>query len=163
MPAASPIELKIFDFIDDFARKIRGGNPTPSTVVVQTDGIVVFCESFFDQLFVRVLGASITGFDPPSKRKGVALVSRETGPLANSASLRALVTLFESFCDMYQDVIEGSYGAAEITYARFHDRYMSRLLDRALAWAREGSSQELADRIALAHLVYSDAIGAMQW
>jgi hypothetical protein len=64
---------------------------------------------------------------------------------------------------MYQDVIGGSYGAEDITYGAFHDKYLSRLLDRALAWAREVPFEDLADRIALAQLACADAVGAMRW
>jgi hypothetical protein len=163
MPPTWPIELSLFDFVDDFARQITGGHPKPSEVVEQSAGIVVFCESFFDQLFAQVLDCPITGFDPTSKRKASRLAAGLAGPLAGSPNLRALVALFEGFCDMYLDVIKGSYGSSEITYLRFHDNYMQRLLKRALAWAKEAPYDDLAARIESAQQGYSAAIGAMRW
>ncbi|MGH9126910.1 MAG: hypothetical protein ACRDZ8_19595 [Acidimicrobiales bacterium] len=163
MPPSSPIELDLFDFVDIFARAVKAGDPQPRRVVSPGDGAVVFCGGFFEQLFRRVLASPISGFDPASKRRAARLVEGAGGAQAVSPGLLALVTFFESFCDMYQDVLEGSYGSAEITYAEFHTRYLSRLIERALVWAREVPYEALADRIALAQLVYADAIVAMQW
>ncbi len=162
MPTSSPIELTLFDFVDEFAQQIQMGSPTPLEVVTVSSGIVVFCESFFDQLFAHVLDCPITGFDPESKRAASRLAEEMKGA-ETSTELRALVALFEKFCDMYLDVIKGSYGAAEITYRRFHQTYMRRLLDRAGRWAEQASHSDLAARIAQARNAYDQAIGAMRW
>jgi hypothetical protein len=163
MPASSPVELTLFDFVDEFASQVRMGNPKARETVVGSSRIVVFCESFFDQFFAKVLHSAITGFDPDSKRKAARMAEQLKGEPPSSAELRALVALFESFCDMYLDVIKGSYGAAEITYARFHQNYMRRLLERAGRWAEQVPYPDLAARIAQARSVYTEAIGAMRW
>lgn len=163
MPPSSPIELDLFDFVDNFALSIKAGNPNRERAVTAGDAVIGFCTSFFAQFFANVLACPITGFDPASKRKASRLAEAGGDTLAVSPGQRLLVTSFESFCDMYQDVVDGSYGAAEITYTTFHDRYLSRLLEHALAWARELPYEALADRIALAQLVYSDAATVMKW
>ena len=159
----SPIELSLFDFVDEFARGLEGGVPEGSDSVVDNSTVVMFCESFFDQLFASVLHCPITGFDTRSKHKAARLAEKSRTATPLSQELRKLVSLFESFCDMYQDVIKGSYGAGEITYSKFHQKYMSRLLERAELWAGQEGYSDLQTRIAAARTRYDEAVEGMLW
>ncbi len=163
MPTSSPIELTLFNFVDEFAFQITSGTPGPLEEVADSSSIIVFCESFFDQLFAHALDCPITGFDPDSKRKAARLAEELKGDAQTSLELRALVALFESFCDMYLEVIKGSYGAAKITYTRFHQNYMRRLLDKAQKWAEQAPYPDLALRITQASSIYTQAVGARKW
>src|SRR4051794_34437397 len=112
MPA--PIELSLFDFVDEFATEMRrdglkdGLNPLDT--LAANSRIVTFCESFFVQFFANVLNTEIDGFDSQSKRAASDLAVGLRDDKAK-ASVRALIALFEKFCDMYADIIGGAYGA----------------------------------------------------
>ena len=163
MPTTSPVETSVFDFVDDFARRITRGDPKPLETVAESSSIITFCKSFFDQFFASVLDCPITSFDPDAKRQAARLAEQRRGDPSTPDEVRRLITLFEKFCDMYQGVIRGSYGAEAITYAEFHRNYVRLLLDRALQWAQQAQQQALADRIILARRTYADAVAAMKW
>jgi hypothetical protein len=160
----SPISLELFDFIDDFARAVRAGNPRPSAAVTEGAEIVVFCESFFDQLFANVLKRPIEGFTSSSQkiaaRLAEAMHKQEPPPLKE---LRALIALFEGFCEMHEELILGSYAAGQISYGEFHNKYMCELLALAGDWASAAGKRELAERIETALTVYDEATGAKRW
>ena len=118
---------------------------------------------FFDQLFARVLKRPIRGFASESKRMAVRLAEELKSENSEPRELRALIALFEKFCDVYSELIAGSYGAGNITYKQFHERYVRRLLTRAEAWARVAPYPDLAARIRDALTAYDNAIEAMQW
>jgi hypothetical protein len=158
----SPIELRLFDFVDEFAREVDTGTREPGEELPKGAQIVVFCQSFFDQLFAKVLKHPITGLDPESKRKAARL-AEELKVKGVSPELRRLIVLFEGFCDLYAEVVDGSYGAETITYRQFHEKYMVRLLDRAWTWAVHASYPDLAERIDQARTTYKHAIEAKNW
>lgn len=159
----SPISLALFDAIDDFARDVRGGDPKPLAAVTVGVEIIVFCESFFDQLFANVLNCQIQGFNPQSQNSASRLAEELKRDPNSSAPLRSLIGLFENFCEVYSQLISGSYAEGEITYRQFHELYVSRLLERAKAWAEKSDLPDLADRIDSALEVYDNAILAMKW
>jgi hypothetical protein len=163
MSVNSPIALTLFDFCEEFAGEVRAGKPQPSMAVTEDARIVVFCASFFDQLFAHVLERPIEGFTPESKRAAARLAEELKKDPGQPDELRSLIPLFEKFCDMYSELIGGSYGAGEITYKQFHEKYVSRLLARAQAWAEKAKYLDLGARIHAALEAYEGAIRTMKW
>jgi hypothetical protein len=158
----SPIEPSLFDFVDEFAREVKKGEPGSLDTVAANSRIVTFCQNFFVQFFANVLCREIEGFDPQAKR-AAADIAIKLQDAPNTAPTRALIGLFEKFCDMYADVLGGAYGAGDITYVRFHRQYMTRLLQRAQDWARSEGQAALAERIARSRARYDEAVGSMKW
>jgi hypothetical protein len=159
----SPIALELFDFVDEFAGEVHAGKLQPLDVVTGSAQIVVFCESLFDQLFANVLKRPIEGFTPGSKRSAARLAEEPKNKTSVPRELRSLIALFEKFCDMYSELISGSYGVGEITYKQFHEKYVRRLLERCEAWAEKAPYPDLSSRIHSALEGYDDAILAMKW
>ena len=48
----------------------------------------------------------------------------------------AFIALFEGLCDMYTEVVQGSYGGEAITYEDFHQNHTIELLDESYSWAK---------------------------
>ncbi len=157
-----PIELSLFAFIDEFAAQVKGGDPGPLDKLSGDSKVIVFCQSFFVQFFGKVLDVEIDGFDAVAKRAAAGLAVDLQGE-QTKAPIRAIIALFEKFCDMYADVVAGSYAASEITYRVFHRQYVSRLLGKAEAWAGADGHTALSAQIAKSRTVYEAAISQMKW
>jgi hypothetical protein len=160
MPPACPIELHLFDFVDEFAESVKSGKIKDVEDVEASSGIVEFCEEFFNQ-FLAAVGVPVLGFGPTSKAKAsAAAIKRRDDPA--EVTVRSLLALFEKFCDLHSEVLGGDYGSAKITYEEFHADYMRKLLARAAEWA-EGDYPQLAVRVKAAHEVYDEALEAKGW
>jgi hypothetical protein len=159
---SSPIEPSLFDFVDEFAEQVEQGELTPIDTLAASSRIVTFCESFFVQFFANELSHEIDGFDPVAKR-AAAGIAVDFSDDDEKRPVRALVSLFEKFCDMYADVLGGAYGAAQITHERFHRQYMSRLLRRAEDWAKADGHEELQQRITKSRRAYEAAVKSRKW
>jgi hypothetical protein len=158
----SPIELSLFDFVDEFATEISKDGLNPLDTLAANSRIIEFCESFFVQFFANVLHTEIEGFDSQSKRaaSGIAIALKDD---KTKKLVRVLIALFEKFCDMHADVIGGAYGAAEITYTTFHRQYIQRLLRRAAEWAKMAQLAELEARIVQSQKRYDEAAKSRKW
>jgi hypothetical protein len=64
----------------------------------------------------------IEGFTTESKRAATRLTEELKKDQGQPDELRSVIPLFEKFCDMYSELIGGSYGAGEITYKQFHEK-----------------------------------------
>ncbi|MFI4990319.1 MAG: hypothetical protein ACHQHO_05325 [Solirubrobacterales bacterium] len=159
---SAPVEPSLFDFVDEFAAEVQKGELSPLETLAANARIITFCESFFVQFFANVLGKEIEGFDPQAKRSAAGIAIELKDDQAQ-APVRALIGLFEKFCDMYADIIGGAYGAAEITYASFHRLYVGRLLRRAAEWAAAADLDELETRIVQSQQRYEDAVKSRKW
>jgi hypothetical protein len=160
---SSPVALELFDFVDEFARDVRGGKITAFQVVVGDDTIVIFSESFFDQFFANVLSRPIKQFSAASKRDAGRLAEELRSEAAATRESRALIALFEGFCDMYGELINGSYGAGDIPYRDFHGAYLSPLLEEAEAWAAQAQEPDLLARVKAASKAEREAVSAAKW
>jgi hypothetical protein len=158
----SPIEPSLFDFVDEFATEITKNHPGPFETLAANSRIITFCESFFVQLFANVFSTTIEGFDTEAKRlaAGFAVDLEEDD---TAAPLRALLSLFESFCAMYEDLMGGMSGGSEITYVELHSQYISLLLERAKDWAQAEEHQDLAERASQAQRSYEQAAKSQSW
>ena len=160
---SAPIELSLFDFVDEFAAEVEIGSVEGQHTLEEDSPLLIdFCEAFFDQFFAA-LGYNISSFHPASKRQASELVERLRLKEGDTQHTRMIITLFESFCDMYEDIADGSYGSWSVTYAEFHADYMLRLLEGAQEWAATEGFKELVDRITDACNAYNVAITAKGW
>lgn len=159
---STPIDLRLFDFIEEFAAEVQKGSVDLGETVEKNSLIVTFCESFFEQFFAA-LDYEISGlFDYTAKEEAAELVVRlrlEKG----TEHTRAVIALFEFFCDMYADVEGGLYGNGPVSYRRFYTDYMKRLLRRAREWAKTEGVDELAERIAYVSTIYDRAMKSQRW
>lgn len=160
---SSPIALELFDFIDEFARDVRAGEITALQTVTSDDTIVIFSESFFDQFFANALKRPIRQFSSTSKREAGRLAEELRSEEAATAASRALIALFEGFCDMSGELINGSYGAGDIDYRDFHLAYLSPLLEEAEAWAAHAQEHDLLARVQAASDAERKAVSAAKW
>lgn len=159
---SAPIELSLFDFVDEFAAEVEMGNFEGWDTVEEDSLLMTFCESFFDQFFAA-LGYNISGFDSKDKRKASELVERLRVAKEDMKHTRAIIALYESFCDMHDDIVESSYGSRAVTYEEFHTDYVSRLLMQAQEWAEAEGFEELADRITNACTRYDAVVITEGW
>ncbi|MGN6372325.1 MAG: hypothetical protein ACTHM1_04960 [Solirubrobacteraceae bacterium] len=159
----SSIALELFDFVDEFAHEVDEGTITADQTVAVDDTMVIFSESFFDQFFANVLKRPIEQFSAASKRDAGRLADELRNEAAATGELRALIALFEGFCDMYGELINGSYGAGDITYADFYRSYLEPLLEDAEAWAEQAQDPELLARLQAASQAQHDAVSAAKW
>jgi hypothetical protein len=163
---SSRLSPDLFKFVHDFAKEVADGKITKFETVEESSPIIAFCESFFEQFFGDELDTQITVFDHDAKRAAAEEAERlklRGGNADDTKDARRLIALFEKFCDLYADVVGGTYGAGSITYRRFHADYMRRLLRAALAWARERKRRDLVAAIESASSAYDAALQGRGW
>jgi hypothetical protein len=155
-----PVELALFDLLDEYSAAIVAGEVTSGRRVATSSKIIIFLQSFFEQLFASCFALQLEAFDDESKRMSVELRhGRDV-----TEKLRPVVSAFEEVCDLYPDIIGASYGGgSEATFRRFHKRYLPRLLRSAAAWANGADERDLAARITESAQAYNSAIGAAKW
>jgi hypothetical protein len=160
---SSPVTLKLFEFVDEFAGDVRAKKITALQTVAGDDKIVIFSEGFFDQYFANVLEQPIRQFSAASKRAAGQLAEELRSEGAATRESRALIALFEDFCDMYGELINGSYGAGNIAYRDFCAGYLSPLLEDVETWAKHAGEAELLARVQAASRVEREAVSAAKW
>jgi hypothetical protein len=155
------IDPSLFDFVDEFADQAREPDTAADDLVATNLNLVVFCEGFFAQFFESALKVEITGFGPEAQRVAASILAK--GGLKRE--VRSLVSLFESFCDWHMDVAGAGYEIPDMTWRRFHTRYLARLLQRSAAWVRivDPPQPQLRERLDSANANYDAAIRALQW
>ena len=103
------------------------------------------------------------GFGRREKRAAGELAERlRVANEPRSKHVRAIIVLYEEFCDMHED-IQGSYGEDHVTFQAFHVDYIPRLLFRTEEWATSESHEDLASRVLGARDGYVTAIEASGW
>lgn len=158
---SSVVQPSLFDFVSDFADEVKAGKIEELATLEESSGIIVFCESFFEQFFATV-GLSIDGFNLRGKRAAAGLAETMTRS-DETAPVRALVSLYERFCDMYVDLVGTSFGDGTITYQVFHADYMRRLLKRALDWVTTAGHHDVIVPLTKAIGDYDEAMKKMKW
>jgi hypothetical protein len=158
------IEPGLFEFVDEFAKQVQGGEFKPDDKLDANFRIMVFCENFFGQFFANALKTEMEGFDQSAKRKaaGVAL-DRQSEKGERARATRALIAMFERFCDLYADALGGEYAEAAITLRYFHQEYLYKLLRRAEEWAKAWGDEALSKRIGESLERYTEAVGSQKW
>jgi hypothetical protein len=161
---SNPIDLRLFDFIEEFAIEVQKGNVDLGETVATDSPILTFCKSFFEQFFAATLDYQISRlFDYTAREEAAELAVRlRLENKGNTTHMRAIISLFESFCVTYSDD-GGLYGDGPVSYRKFYNDYMKRLLRRAREWAEAEGIDALAERIAYVGEFYDRAMKSQKW
>lgn len=153
------ISLSLFGYIDDYADAIREGSHQDSDEFDPAWEIFGFCENFFNQFFA-LFDVHIKGFTQRSREAATELIERMRSSNEGTAEARAIIVLYEEFCDMAANT-KGGYGEpSTMDVLSFHEEYLSELLSAALTWAQSASNDALAERILSANRNYMSAVEA---
>lgn len=125
---------RIFDGLGPYLQALSEGEISFDGEELNDD-IVIFCETFFEELFNTEFGYEAGSPSAENKRwavwKRVKLES--TG---NRPELCALIVYFEKLCDLWPDIKQASYAEAPLGFVYlFHEGYILPLLERIHAWA----------------------------
>lgn len=156
------VSPELFESVHEYAELLESGEAfSEKNVVPETSPIISFTENAFAQFFENEVGSEITGFDDKFKKRAARVRYRKKKDL--SRQTLALVTLFEQFCDIHEDVIAGGYGGASVVLEEFHTKYVFRLLERlrALAGAKKDALLRESADTALAQ--YENALETVTW
>jgi hypothetical protein len=74
-----------------------------------------------------------------------------------------LISLFEQFCDVHEDVLGAGYGGQASVLEDFHRKLVVRLLERLQALAGGNHDRELRARAASALGSFEQAVEAYDW
>lgn len=149
-----PVEPKLFLLLERYANALSRGEVEPEGEL--RPEVVTFCVNFFQQFLQNVVGLEITGIDDESK---AAAIRRrlELGQETRTRPIRSLIVMFQDLCDMWPDLVEGTYDTSESPFRRFHKIYMPRLLKRIEDWARAGGYPDIANRAVAAARTFDAA------
>lgn len=141
--SSNAVEPQLFDLLDEYVESIRSGGAGATQSVRGSSRVIVFLQSFYEQLFAYCFDLELQAFDDESKRLVVEM--RHGREVPNG--LIPIVSDFELLCDLYPDIIGASYGGGSTaTFQRFHRRFLPHLLRSVAAWSRETGSDELSRR-----------------
>jgi hypothetical protein len=154
------VEPSLFKFVTTYAEGLAAGKISPNAKLKVTAPIIVFCQNFFLQFFENVVGKPITSIGTASKRVAatVMVTTKDTAP----GEELALVQSFEELCDIYPDVLALGYGGSVASFAKFHERFIPRLLERIDAWAQTTTDDGLKSAAAESRERYEAALMAAQ-
>jgi hypothetical protein len=148
------IDPKLFGFVTTYANQIKSGSVNTKGALKKETAIVWFSSNFFLQFFKNVLSTQITGVDAQAKAQAFDLRTSLTDHLAE----KQLIVQFERLVDIWPDILGAGYGGSESDYLDFHIRYVPRLLNRILAWAKTTHDKSLITSAQDALSSYTDAI-----
>lgn len=151
----------LFDSIDEYVEQLEAGTALSGTVVPETSPIISFTENAFAQFFENGVGKEIIGFDTMAKIEAARL--RRAGKEKLPKPVRALISLFEQFCDIHDDVLGAGYGGQASVLRDFHSKLVIRLLQRLGALADALGDGELRDRASSSLEAFSHAIDGFAW
>jgi hypothetical protein len=151
----------LFDSIDEYVEQLESGNAFSGKVVPETSPVISFTENAFAQFFENEIGREISGFDFKYKRRAARLRYSKKGELSRQAI--ALISLFEQFCDVHDDILGAGYGGQPSVLEDFHARLVTRLLERLRALAGVKRDAELRERADAALTRFSAAIADYDW
>jgi hypothetical protein len=150
----------LFGLVDEYADEIADGHVIPGRARGKTSKAITFCENAFAQFFMAEFDHQISGFSMAAKRQAVnlRLAQRE-----KPREVLQIVTIYETFCDNFPDIMGAGYGGGTMSWNRLHARLLPRLLDRLNLWAVTRGDHELARVIQFSIKRYSIAIGKAGW
>lgn len=151
----------LFDSIDEYVEQLNSGTALSDKVVPETSPLLTFTENAFAQFFQNEVGTEITGFDFKAKRRAARLRYSRKDRLSKEA--RSLISLFEQFCDVHEDVLGAGYGGQASVLEDFHRKLVVRLLERLQALAGGNHDRELRARAASALGSFEQAVEAYDW
>ncbi|HLM86329.1 MAG TPA: hypothetical protein VK272_09095 [Solirubrobacteraceae bacterium] len=151
----------LLDSIDKYVEQLDAGTAISGDVVPETSPVISFMENAFAQFFENETHSEITGFDSKAKKKASRL--RRTKKAGLSAEARAIIALFEQYCDIHEDVLGAGYGGQASVLEEFHFKYVVRLLERISALAKKKSDDELQEHTERSLVAFLAAIEAYDW
>jgi hypothetical protein len=151
----------LFDSIDEYVEQLESGTAFSGKVVPQTSPLLTFTENAFAQFFQNEVGSEIAGFDFKDKRRAARLRYSRKDELSKQAL--ALISLFEQFCDVHDDVLGAGYGGQASVLEDFHCRLVVRLLERLRALAGVRRDRELRERADSALGIFEPAAAGYDW
>jgi hypothetical protein len=156
------ISPELFESIHEYAELLEVGEAfSEKNVVPETSPVISFTENAFAQFFENEVGSEITGFDDKFKKRATRVRYRKKADLSRQAL--SIITLFEQFCDIHEDVIAGGYGGASAVLEEFHTKYVSRLLERIRALAGAKNDAQLRESADTAPAQYENALETVTW
>lgn len=155
------ISPALLELIDEYVEQLNSGVAISGNIVPQTSPVISFMENAFAQFFENATHNEITGFDYKAKKKAARL--RLTMKASLSAETRAIMALFEQYCDIHEDVLGAGYGGQASVLDDFHFKYVARLLERILALAEQLGDEELRQHTATSLVAFIAAIEAHDW
>jgi hypothetical protein len=155
------ISPALLDSIDEYVDQLNAGTAISDNVVPETSPVISFMENAFAQFFENETHSEITGFDSKAKKKASRL--RRTKKADLSAEARAIIALFEQYCDIHDDVLGAGYGGQESVLEEFHFKYVVRLLERISALATHKDDDELREHTETSLLAFVEAIEHYDW
>jgi len=151
----------LFDLVVQYAAELQSGIEFKNSVVPETSPILTFCQNAFAQFFDNELDSEIHGFDFRLKLKAARLRRKRKDDLSQQA--KALISLYEQFCDIYDSVLGAGYGGSASVLEAFHTRFVVRLLERLRALFGAKMNRELRARADEALTTYKAAIKDYDW
>jgi len=155
------VSPELFDSIDEYVEQLKSGTALSGKVVPATSPLLTFTENAFAQFFQNEVGTEITGFDFKAKLGAARLRYSNTSRLSKQA--RSLISLFEQFCDVHEDVLGAGYGGQASVLEDFHRRLVVRLLERLQALAGVKHDSELRTRAESALGNFEHAVADYDW
>lgn len=151
----------LFDSIDDYVELLKSGTAFLGKVVPETSPVITFTENAFAQFFQNEVHSEITGFDFKDKLRAARVRYSKKDRLSNEALV--LISLFEQFCDIHDDVLGAGYGGQASVLEEFHCKLVVRLLERlrALAGAKQDSDLRARADSSLAN--FKQAVLTYDW
>jgi len=162
------VDPSVFAFIKELADQIRSGRVHRCDPVRFHSRAVVFCDSFFGQLFSS-LGCQVSGFGERSREAVGSFTSRSRDQLpdnADSRLLRVLIVKFEKFCDIHDYIDGNGYGRSRssVDYGHLHTDYLASLLQAIVEWSGVSPEAQIVSEAARrCRDEYEDAIRETQW
>jgi hypothetical protein len=151
----------LFDLIDEYVEQLKSGTALSGKVVPETSPVITFTQNAFAQFFENEVGSEITGFDFKQKQRAARLRYSKKNRLSTQAL--ALISLFEQFCDVYEDVLGAGYGGQASVLEEFHCKLVVRLLERLRALAGAKHDSELRARVSSALVNFEEAASDYDW
>ncbi len=151
----------LFDVIAEYVEQLKSGTALSGKVVPQTSPIITFTENAFAQIFENEVGTEITAFDFKAKQRATALRYAKKADL--SKEVVALISLYEQFCDVREDVLGAGYGGQASVLEDFHCKLVVRLLKRLRALAKARKDSVLLAKVAAALTSFEQTVNSYDW
>lgn len=151
----------LFDLLDTYVEQLKSGTALSGKVVPQTSPVITFSENAFAQFFENEVGSEITGFDIKDKQRAVRARYAKKNDLRKQSV--ALISLFEQFCDVHEDVLGAGYGGQASVLEEFHRKLVVRLLERLEALAASNGDSILRTRIEASRGNFEAAVRDYDW
>jgi len=155
------VNLALFDSIDEYCDLLRSGTAISKEAVPETSPVISFCENAFAQFFENEIGVEIAGFGDEEKKRCVRMRKKRKADFSRQA--RSVMSLYERFCDIFEDVLGAGYGGQSAVLEDFHRLYVLRLISRIGDLASIRGDDALRVRAEDAATGFESAVDEYEW